>query len=135
MKVIPPEIDRDSEPYWEYLRKKDLHLQKCGNCGQIYFPPCVGCHYCGSYNNYEWVPVQAKGQIYSWIVIVQPIAPILKDDVPFAVALVKLDDGPRIAGRIVDCPSDEIYVDMRVDGKYEVIDENLTLLNFKPVKE
>ncbi len=128
----PPEIDQESKPYWEFLKKNEHRLQQCANCSRFRFPPAPACPYCGSSGGL-WVPVSGEGKVYSWIVVHHPIDPRLKEDVPFPVVLVELKEGPRILGRLVGCPIDKIKGDMPVKGKFMKVNEELTLLNFEPI--
>jgi len=128
---IRPVMDLTSKPYWESLKEKNLKLQGCLECGKQRFPPLPSCPYCGSQKG-EWESVSGVAKLYSWIVIHTPINPDLKEDVPYAVGLVELDEGPRMAGRILGCPQEELKKDMPVRFHYQVIDDELTLLAFEP---
>lgn len=130
---VRPVIDLGSKPYWDYLQKKELRLQKCPKCHQFRFPPYPGCPYCGTPGG-DWLPLSGKGKIYSWIVVHHPVDPRIKEDVPYLVVLVELDEGPRLVGRLVGCPPEEIKGEMSVKGKFEVIDDQLTLFNFESVQ-
>lgn len=131
---IRPVVDDTSMPYWESLRNKDIKLQKCLQCGKLRFPPYPTCPFCG-FQGDKWVPVSGRGKLYSWIVVHAPINPALEEDVPYTVGLVELDEGPRIAGRIVGCSPLDLKKDMRVRPNYKVVDEELTLLTFEPLDE
>jgi len=128
----PPDIDPESRPYWEFLKKNELRLQQCEECSRFRFPPGPACPYCGSSGS-RWIPVSGMGNVYSWIVVHHPIDSRLKADVPFPVVLVELKEGPRILGRLVGCPIAEIKGDMPVKGKFMKANEALTLLNFEPI--
>lgn len=129
--VIHPEIDQDSAPYWESVKEHKVKIQKCDACGRVRFPPSPSCYYCGSLGG-NWKSITGKGTIYSWIVIHHPVDKRLANEVPFAVALVELEEGPRIAGRVIECRPEEIKVGMSVKIQYQDIDTDLTLLDFKP---
>jgi len=131
---IRPVTDPDSRPYWEYLKNKELRLQKCQVCGRLRFPPGPGCPYCGAPGG-EWTPLSGRGTVYSWIVVHHPVDPRLKEDVPYTVALVELEEGPRVVARIICCPPGTIKGEMPVKGRFDVIDEGLTLLNFECLDE
>lgn len=130
---VRPLIDLDSKPYWDYLQRKELRLQKCTNCKQFRFPPYPACPYCGTPGG-DWHALSGKGKIYSWIVVHHPVDSRLKEDVPYVVALVELEEGPRLVGRLVGLPPEEIKGEMPVKGRFEIIDDQLTLLNFEPVQ-
>lgn len=129
--VIHPEIDQDSAPYWESVKEHKVKIQKCDACGRFRFPPSPSCYYCGSLGG-SWKPITGKGVIYSWIVIHHPVDKRLANEVPFAVAFVELEEGPRTVGRVIECRPEEIKVGMSVKIQYQDIDTDLTLLDFKP---
>jgi uncharacterized protein len=123
-----PMADNDSKPYWDFLKQKELRLQKCTQCGKYRYPAFPSCVHCGT-DGGEWTAVSGRGRLYSWIVVHHPIDHRLKPEVPFVVGLVELEEGPRMVGRIVSC--EKLHKDMAVRGVFEVIDKDLTLLNFK----
>lgn len=129
--VIRPVIDSVSKPFWESLNKGNLHLQKCTGCEKFRFPPYENCPYCGKIGG-DWVPVSGRGKIYSWIVVHHTFEHRFREDVPYIVTLVELDEGPRIIGRMQNCNPEEIKADMLVIGKYHRVDNELVLLIFEP---
>ncbi|MBW2078743.1 MAG: OB-fold domain-containing protein, partial [Deltaproteobacteria bacterium] len=106
-------------------------LQKCKWCGRFRFPPSPGCYYCGKRGE-SWQSVSGKGVLYSWIVIHHPLDKRLANEVPFVVVLVELEEGPRMAGRLTGCDRNEINTGMPVKVMYDDVDDELTLVNFKP---
>ncbi len=128
--IVHPEIDQDSAPYWESLRRHAAEIQKCETCGQFRFPPAPSCYYCGKAGG-DWERISGKGKIYSWIVVNHPVDKRLAGDVPFVVVLVELPEGPRIVGRLISCSKHEIERDLPVRAAYDDLDDELTLLNFK----
>jgi hypothetical protein len=57
----------------------------------------------------------------------------LAKDVPFVVAMVELQEGTRIVGRLIGCNNDEIKSGLPVRAVYDDVDDELTLLNFEIV--
>ena len=129
--VIHPIKNRDSVPYWDYLKKHEVHLQKCEDCGKYRFPPYPSCPYCGQMGG-KWLPISGRGVVFSWIVVHQPLDPALAADVPFVVVYVDLEEGPRVVGRL-KIDKDKVKIGMPVIARYEDVDDELTLLNFDPV--
>jgi uncharacterized OB-fold protein len=129
--IVHPDIDQDSEPYWQSLREHSAKLQKCEHCGKFRFPPSPSCYYCGTPGG-NWEVISGQGDIYSWAEIHHPIDKRLATDVPFTIVLVDLEEGPRIAGRLINAGQSEIKAGMPVKVRYDDIDAELTLLNFEP---
>ena len=131
---IRPVPDRTSRPYWESLKEKNLKVQRCLKCRRHRFPPLPGCPFCGSEED-EWAAVSGNAVLYSWIVVHAPINPGLQEDVPYAVGLATLEEGPRMAGRILGCDPDRLKKDMPLHLYYKVVDDELTLLAFEPAEK
>jgi uncharacterized OB-fold protein len=128
-----PEADRDSAPWWEAVRRHELTVQRCGGCGTLRFPARAVCNRCRS-REWEWMPVRGTGRVYSWIVNHQPFMPAMKDEVPFAVLLVRLDDGDDLLmyGNLVDASADALEPGLPVEAVFEDVDERTTLVNWRP---
>ena len=126
-----PVINEDTAPYWEYCRKHELRMQKCQQCGYIRFPASIVCPKCHSLEA-EWTKLSGKGRVYSFIVYHQVYHPSYKDDIPYAVAIIQLDEGPRMESNITDCKMEDIKIDMPVQVYFDDITDEVTLPKFKP---
>ena len=93
-----PVPDQDSAPYWQGLRHHRLVLQRCTACSRHRFPAMPSCPYCSSL---VWVgeEVPGRGTIFSWIVVHHAFAAAFRSDVPYVIATVELECGPRLLGR------------------------------------
>ncbi len=99
--------------YFEHLNKGELWLQYCPECQRYIFYPRSHCPGCWS-QHWEWHRSQGKGRIYSYSVI--RVSSLGGDgEVPYIYALITLDEGVRMASRIVDCGLQEAAVDMPVE--------------------
>jgi uncharacterized OB-fold protein len=130
---IRPRVDTDSQPFWDSLREKRLILQICTQCGKFRFPPYPSCPFCGAHGG-EWQRVSGKGRVFSWVVVHRSPYREYQKDTPYTVALVELDEGPRIVSRLIRIAPQAVSADMRVVAEYIEVDEELTLLGFRPEK-
>jgi hypothetical protein len=130
--IAHPEVDQDSEPYWQSLRNEAAKLQQCSSCGRFRFPPSPSCYYCGALEA-NWVEISGRGAVHTWAVIHHPIDKRLAEEVPFVVVLVDLEEGPRISGRLIGGEREALAIGMPVTVRYDDIDSEFTLLNFEPV--
>jgi len=128
-----PEINEENRPYWEAAKRQALKLQKCVDCNQYRYPPAPICPRCLSINA-EWVRVSGRGRVYTWAVFHQVYHPAFKEDVPYNVAVIKLDEGPQLISNVVACNTEDIYTDMLVEVVFEKITEEVTLPKFRPVE-
>ena len=133
--MIPPEPDRDSAPWWEALRRHELTVQRCGGCGVLRFPARAVCNRCRSLEH-AWTPVAGTGRVYSWIVNHQVFLRPMKDRVPFAVLLVRLDAGEDLLmyGGLVDADAAALRDGLPVEAVFEDAPdgEGATIVNWRP---
>lgn len=128
-----PEINDENRPFWEATKQNALKLQKCLDCGQFRYPAARICPFCHSMND-EWIEVSGRGRVYTWTVFHQVYHPAFKDDAPYNVAIIKLDEGPQLISNVTGCELSDIYPDMPVEVVFEKITEDVTLPKFRPVK-
>ncbi|MDE3075716.1 MAG: Zn-ribbon domain-containing OB-fold protein [Chloroflexota bacterium] len=94
-----PRPDADSASFWQGLGDGRLLLQRCSTCDRFRFPPMPSCPYCGA-PAWNEVASAGRGRVYSWVRVHVALTPAVKDDVPYTIAVVELDEGPRVVGRI-----------------------------------
>jgi uncharacterized OB-fold protein len=97
--AIAPEPDEDSAAWWAGLRAHRVVLQRCDACGRVRFPPMGTCPYCGSPLASE-VAATGRGTIYSFVTAHQTVSPGYDGDVPYTIATVELEEGPRVLGGV-----------------------------------
>jgi len=61
--------------------------------------------------------------------------PAFADEVPYNVALVQLDAGPRLITNIVGVRPEELRIGMRVVAAFEDVTPDVTLVRFRPAQE
>jgi uncharacterized OB-fold protein len=126
-----PRPTEDSAPFWEAAHEGELRMQKCGDCGHVRFPPSLLCARCLSEKS-EWVRLSGRGAVYSWILIHQSQHPAFNADTPYNVAIVELEEGPRLHTNIVDCPNDRIRIGLPVQVVFEKVSDDISLVKFRP---
>ena len=85
-------------PYWAGTAEHRLVIQRCGNCGQMQFYPRPFCLGCAS-AELDWVQASGYATVHTQTVTRLPVLPDLIP--PYIVALVELDEGPRLLTGIV----------------------------------
>lgn len=126
-----PTPDFDTEPFWQALKQHSLQLQRCQDCKQAYFYPRILCPHCWS-DNVEWEEMSGKGHVYTYTVIHRAPHPAFGEDVPYIVAVVELDEGPRLPVNIVECDIERICVDLPVEVVFEDVNDEITFARFRP---
>ncbi len=134
-----PTIDEDSLPFWEAARQHKLVIQKCKNCGAFHFTAsyCIKCE-AGLTSpwaeNMEWVEASGLGKVHTFTIAHQPFNPAFKEDVPYNIAVIELDEGPWMYSNIVDCKNEDIKVGMRVKVCFEDVAGDTSIPHWKPLK-
>jgi len=126
-----PVITSETAQYWDSAQKHDLHIQKCCNCNRFYFYPRDNCPFCFS-NKVEWTRVTGKGKIYSFTVSYRYTSEGFRNEIPYNIAIVELEEGIRMMTNIVGCENDDLRIGMPVEIIYEDITDTVTLPKFKP---
>jgi len=108
-----PVPDAVSIPFWEGIADGVLRVQRCGACGRHVFYPRAVCPYCDA-SELDWVDASGRGQVHSFTVV-HRAPPDYRDEVPYVVALVELDEGVRMMTRIVGVEPAGVRVDLPVE--------------------
>lgn len=99
VRPFPPRVSAFNRPFWEGLDQGLLCTTRCAACGLAGFPPRNLCRACWS-REVRWVTLAPRGRLYSFTrVHVAPGA--FREDVPYAIGLVDLEDGVRLMCRLV----------------------------------
>lgn len=117
--------------YWEGAAQGKLLLQSCAKCGP-YFPPRPFCPTCAS-RDVSVVEASGKGRLYSYVISHMP-SPGYKP--PYAVAVVELEEGPKLVSNILDCEQtpEALRIDMPVEVTFEKRGD-VTIPQFRPAQE
>ena len=126
-----PEITPDNKPFWDACKRHELSLQRCQDCGHLRLPSPI-CQKCLSMNS-GWVSVSGRGKVYTWTTLFQRYNPAFADELPYNVAIVELEEGPRLITNIVGCNNEDLRIGMEVEVVFEDVTEEITLPRFKPV--
>jgi len=127
-----PRIDEESRGYWEALARHELYFQRCRDCGAKRFYPRALCPACLS-SATEWIRASGRGTVYSFTVTHQNQAPGFREELPYVLAIVELDEGVRMMTNVVGCAPDAVRVGMPVQVVFEDVTAEITLPKFRPV--
>ncbi len=125
-----PAADGELAPFFAAARERRLVVQRCEGCRALRFPPRELCSACLSTAS-RWVDVSGGGEIFSYTVMHQIYHPAFAAEVPYAVVVVKLAEGPKMTSNLVDCPLDEIRIGMPVTVVFEPASPDITLPKFR----
>lgn len=123
---LVPEPTPHSAPYWEGLNRRKLLLQKCCGCGQIRHYPRPMCPSCHSME-VEWVEASGRCVIHSWTITHHAFHPGVREDLPYTLATVDLEEGVRMLAQLRGVPDDKLRIGLPVRVAFETVKDGLTL--------
>lgn len=126
-----PTVTKLTAPYWEGAQQGELRLQHCRDCRQPWFPPAEACPACLS-SRYDWRAVSGRGSLWSWIDMWQQYFRGFEDERPYLVALVELEEGPRLFSTLVECDRAELRCDLPLEVVFDAVTPEITLPKFRP---
>jgi uncharacterized OB-fold protein len=129
-----PAISELNRPYWDGLKNHQLRLQKCASCATIWSPPAPLCPRCWS-REIVWTDLSGRGRVNSWVVFHQSYFRGFEGELPYNVAEVELDEGPRLLTNLVGVDNAAIRAGMRVEIVFDEVTEAITLAKFRPIAE
>ena len=133
MRILPGVSDLTA-PYWRAARQHRLDLQRCGGCGRLQHPPGPSCERCHS-SELEWSTMSGRGEVYSFTVVHHSVHPVTAGHLPYVVALVELEEGPRLVANIGRCPIDQVRIGLPVTVCFDDLGEEITLPQFEPATQ
>ena len=125
-RLIPPTSEL-TQPFWDAARDHQLVIQQCDDCAHYLFPPAAHCPQCGS-ANLTWTPVSGRGSVYTYTIAYRPPHPVLKDHCPLAIAVIELEEGPRMMSNVIGVDPETLTIDTPVQVTYETIDDSDVVL-------
>ncbi len=126
-----PVPTRETRPYWEGCRRGELMIQRCAACGQFQFFPRLYCSRCMS-ERVAWVTSAGRAEVLSFTIVRRPVSPAFAAEVPYVVALVRLDEGPTMMTNIVGCAPERVAIGMPVEVVFERWTEAISIPKFRP---
>jgi uncharacterized OB-fold protein len=118
-----------SAPYFDALREGRLRLQRCPRDGFFFYPrsrcpDCLG-------DDWSWEDVSGRGTVYSFTVDRVGLDPAQRSRIPLVIAIVELEEGPRLTSNVVGCTPAAVSVGLPVVATFEDLGSE-TLVHFQP---
>ena len=110
--------DELTEPFFAAGEEGRLLLATCAACGEVRLPTSPTCPTCLG-EGFEWNEVSGRGTVYTFAIMHQRYHPAWEPDLPYNIAVVELDEGPRMPANIIGVANDEIVVGMPVEVAWE----------------
>lgn len=111
---------QEAQPFFDGLKEHTLRLQRCQSCGKVLFYPREYCP--DDLGELIYETVETTGSIITYSVVERCGEPSLQDKLPYVAALIQLDAGPNMFGRVrnVKLPLTENLFEARVKGEFEM---------------
>ena len=120
-----------------------LIAAKCKSCGAINLPLGANCLKCGKVLEYESQKLSGRGKIYCFTTISRGGSPpefSAQQNLvgSYPVAVVELDEGPRIVAQMTDCGAEDLKIGLEVESTFRRIYDDDGMIRygvkFRPVR-
>ena len=126
-----PVVQPWAQQYWDAARNNRLVLQYCSRCDKVIHYPRIACPHCGS-DDLGWREATGRGTIYSYTVVESNAPSAFIPDIPYVVAVIRLEEGVQMLSNVVDCDPCSLRCDQPVEVTFRVLNERFTLPCFRP---
>ncbi len=124
-KLRAPEVNPESQPFWDAATEGKLLIKHCNACGENHYYPRSICPLCGS-DQTEWLEAKGTGAIYSLSRMRRGL------NAPYTLAYVTLDEGPAVLTNIDTQDHDTLRIGQRVAVKFAASDGGAPYPMFTP---
>lgn len=118
-----------SQPFWAGCSEGRLLFQRCQGCGRPQFIPTVMCRNCQE-RTLVWEESSGRGTVYSWSVVWRPQSQAFS--VPYAPAIIELDEGYQMLSNVIDCEPEEVRIGLPVSVSFHPIGGGISYPYFRP---
>ena len=128
-----PQLVDINRPWFEALRAGELRVQRCTGCARLRHTPRPMCPWCNE-TAHSWERMSGRGRIWSFVVAHAPVLPVFAPRVPMPVALVELEEDPRIrvVGDLVPGTQPaEVSIGAPVEAVFEAVTVEIGLAHWR----
>lgn len=126
-----PAVTPETEEFWAATAEGRLLLRRCDDCSTFIWYPRAHCPACGGQRT-SWVEASGKGTVYTFTAVHRSAVEGYRDALPYVIAYVELDEGPRVLTNIVGCDPAAVEVGMAVTVVFHDTGEGNALFRFRP---
>ena len=131
LKNPAPGVDWETRAFWEGCGRGELWLQRCRTCGGFQHRPralCAGC----LGNDLVHERASGRGTVHTFTVTLQNQARGFREAIPYVLAYVELEEGPRLLTNVVGCDPDEVRIGMPVVVDFQECEGDIAVPRFRP---
>jgi uncharacterized OB-fold protein len=111
-RILPEETELTS-PYWKGARQGRVMLQRCLDCSRVWHPPAPTCPG-GPAHRIEWFAASGRASLYSYTRVEHAAHPAVLVALPYVVALVDLEEGPRLVCNLLEAAPTQLRAGLPV---------------------
>lgn len=126
-----PTIEDESRPFWDAARAGKLMLMACNSCAKVYHYPRPVCPHCWS-DDVVWREASGRATLYTYSTVHVNDLPPFKEQLPYVVAMVDLEEGVRLTTQLVDCDASDARIGMALQVAFKPLTDDITLPVFRP---
>ncbi len=130
-KPLPRQLP-EAVPFWDSVKDHAMALPWCRDCEKPHYYPQGTCPFCLG-PNIEYRTASGNGTIYSFSEVRRAPTKDFKDDVPYTVCMVDLEEGVRIFTTLVDADGAEARIGMPVRAVYDDVTDEVSLPRVAPL--
>lgn len=127
-----PRPTPETAPFWQGCHDHKLLLQRCTACGKHQFYPRLICANCMS-EQLEWTEASGRGKVETYTIVTRAVSEAYAADAPYVIALIELEEGPRMMSNVIGCDVEKVKSVMAVEVTFEDWSEEITVPKFRPV--
>lgn len=128
---IAPAPSKLSDEFYSHFLDGNFCIQKCSACNAWHHIPRQRCANCGSFD-LQWAACSGNGELFSWTETRTAPLSSLQEDVPFTVALVQLEEGPRLVSRLTNFDPADLALGQKLRLKIQPVADGFSLPVFEP---
>jgi uncharacterized OB-fold protein len=126
-----PVADEETRAYWEGAGRGELVLQRCRSCDAVQHRPRAFCVSCSS-DSIEHFVASGRGSVHTYTITQQNQARGFREAVPYVLAYVELEEGPRLLTNVVGCEPDTVRIGLPVQVDFAPAENGLGVPRFRP---
>jgi uncharacterized OB-fold protein len=130
-KFLPESIPASHLTFWESLKEHAVKVQRCESCATFRYIPKDICPTCNSAQA-SWEAISGLGEVYTYTIVRRAPTPAYQEDAPYVIAHVTMDEGFRMAAKLITADLDSVHIGMPVRIAYEDVTPEWTLFIFQP---
>jgi uncharacterized OB-fold protein len=125
-----PTPDATSVAYFQACARGELLIQQCRACSHLQHYPRPLCVRCGG--TPDWKQASGRGRVHTFTIIRQMGVAPFSAEVPYVVAMIELEEGPRLMGNISGIEAEQVRIGMPVTAYIVKVTDDIGVPQWRP---